>query len=43
VAATVKWWRIQSVGKAVGECLKYRPNIFIGECYCQIPTDSFRW
>jgi len=45
VAAIVKCWRIKSVGKAVGECLKYRPNIFVckcvGECYCQMPTDSF--
>ena len=46
VAATVKCRRIKSVGKAVGECLKYRPNISVckcvGECYCQMPTDSFR-
>jgi len=45
VAATVKCRRIQSVGKAVGECLKYRHISFykcVGECYCQIPTDSFR-
>ena len=26
VEATVKFRRINSVGKAVGECLKYRPN-----------------
>jgi hypothetical protein len=31
VAATVKFRQIKSVGKAVGEW------------YCQIPTDSFRW
>jgi len=46
VAATVKCRRIKSVGKAVGECLKYRPNIFIckcvSECYYQMPTNSFR-
>jgi hypothetical protein len=45
VAATVKCRRIQSVGKAVGECLKYRHISVckcVGECYCQIPTDSFR-
>jgi hypothetical protein len=40
--------RIQTVGKFVGECLKYRPNIsickFIGKCgsYCQMPMDSVR-
>jgi len=47
VAATVKCRRIKSVGKAIGECLKYRPNISIckcvDECNCQMPTDSFRW
>jgi hypothetical protein len=46
VAATVKCRQIKSVGKAVYEWLKYRPNISVckgvGECYCQIPTDSFR-
>jgi len=46
VAATVKCWRIKSFGKAVCEWLKYRPDISVykgvGECYCQIPTDSFR-
>jgi hypothetical protein len=46
VAATVKCRQIKSVGKAIGECLKYRPNISVckcvGEWYCQIPTDSFR-
>jgi len=46
VEATVKCRRIKSVDKAVGECLKYQPNIFVckcvGECYCQMPTDSFR-
>jgi hypothetical protein len=46
VAATVKCQRITSVGKAVGECLKYWPNIpvykCVGECYCQMPTSSFR-
>jgi hypothetical protein len=26
VEATVKCRRIKSVGKSVGECLKYRPN-----------------
>jgi hypothetical protein len=37
--------RLRTVGKAVGECLKYRPNIsvckFVGKCghYCQMPTD----
>jgi hypothetical protein len=47
VAATVKCRRIHSVSKAVGECMKYRPNIYVckcvGECgsYCQMPTDSF--
>jgi len=44
VAATVKCRRIKSVGKAVGESLKYRPNLSVGECvdkwYCQIPTDT---
>jgi len=43
VAATVKCRRIKSVGKAVGQCLKYRPNIYVckcvGECYYQMPTD----
>jgi hypothetical protein len=43
VVATIKCRRIQSVGKDVGECLKYRPNISVckcvDECYCQIPTD----
>jgi len=46
VAATAKCRRINSVDKAVCEWLKYRPNISVckgvGECYCQIPTDSFR-
>jgi hypothetical protein len=48
MAATVKCRWIHSVGKAVGECMKYRPNISIykcvGECgsYLQMPTDSFR-
>jgi hypothetical protein len=32
----VIYWRIHTVGKVVGECLKYRPNIsvckFIGNC-----------
>jgi len=48
VAATVECRRIHSVGKAVGECMKYWPNISVckcvGECgsYCQMPTDSFR-
>jgi hypothetical protein len=45
VAATVKCWRIHFVGKAVGECMKYRPNISVwngvGESG-QMPTDSFR-
>ena len=47
VAAIVKCRRIKSVGKAVGECLKYWLNISVckcvGECYCQMTTDSFRW
>jgi len=46
VAVTVKCQRIKSVGKAVGECLKYWPNISVckcvGECYCQMPTNWFR-
>jgi len=45
VAAIIKCRRIKFVGKAVGECLKYRPNISVckrvGECYCQISTTSF--
>jgi len=45
VAATVKCQRIKSIGKAVYEWLKYQLNISVckgvGECYCQIPTDSF--
>jgi hypothetical protein len=44
VAATVKCRRIKFVGEVVDECLKYRPNISVckcvGECYCQMPTDS---
>jgi len=31
VEATVKFRRINSVGKSVGECLKYRPNSSIGK------------
>jgi hypothetical protein len=33
-----------TVGKFVGECLKYWPNINVGNCasYYQMPTDSFR-
>jgi len=31
VTATVKCWRINSVGKSVGECLKYRPNSSVGK------------
>jgi hypothetical protein len=31
VEATDKWWRIKSVGKSVGECLKYRPNSSVGK------------
>jgi hypothetical protein len=46
VPATVKCRRIHSVDKVVDQCMKYRPNIFVckcvGECYCQMPTDSFR-
>jgi hypothetical protein len=42
VATTVKCRRI----KSVSECLKYRPDIsvckYVGKCYCQMPTDSFR-
>jgi len=29
--ATVKCRRIKSVGKSVGECLKYRPNSSVGK------------
>jgi len=32
VATTVKCRRIKSVGKVVGECLKYRPNISAFKC-----------
>ena len=32
VVASVKCRRIKSVGKAVGECLKYRPNISVCKC-----------
>jgi len=45
VAATVECGKIQSVSKAVGECMKYRSNIsvctFIGNCdnYCRMLTD----
>jgi hypothetical protein len=48
VAATVKCRRIHSFGKAVGECMKHKPNISVCKCidecgsYCQMPTDSFR-
>jgi len=45
VAATVKCWWIHFVGKAVCECMKYRPNISVCKCvgeYGQMPTDSFR-
>jgi len=37
-------WKI-SVGKLVGDCKKYRPNMFVckfigtGGSYCQMPTD----
>jgi len=31
VAATVKCRQINFIGKAVGECLKYRPNSFVGK------------
>ena len=31
VAATVKCRRINSVGKSVGECSKYRPNYSVGK------------
>jgi len=31
VEATVKWWRIKSVGTSVGESLKYRPNSSVGK------------
>jgi hypothetical protein len=37
--------RLHPIGKSVGECMKYRPNIFvckfIGKCgsYCQMLTD----
>jgi hypothetical protein len=31
LVATVKCWWIKSVGKAVGECLKYRLNEFVGK------------
>jgi len=31
VEATVKFRRINSVGKSVGECLKYRPNSSVGK------------
>jgi len=31
VAATVKCRRINSVGKSVGDCLKYRPNLSVGK------------
>jgi len=31
VEATVKWRRIKSVGKSVGESLKYRPNSSVGK------------
>jgi len=31
VEATVKWRRINSVGKSVGESLKYRPNSSVGK------------
>jgi hypothetical protein len=45
VGDIVIYQRLRTVGKAVGECMKYRPNIyvckFVGKCgnYCQIPTD----
>jgi len=29
--ATVKCRRINSIGKSVGECLKYRPKSFVGK------------
>jgi hypothetical protein len=32
VAATVKCRRIKSVGKAVNECLKYRPSLSVCKC-----------
>jgi hypothetical protein len=31
VEATVKFWRINSVGNLVDECLKYRPNSSVGK------------
>jgi hypothetical protein len=50
VGDLVIYRRLRTVGKFVGECLKYRPNIsvckFVGNygSYCQMPTDSFcRW
>jgi hypothetical protein len=33
VAATVKCQRIKAVGKVVGECLKYRPNLSPGNSF----------
>ena len=47
VAATIKCRRIHFVGKVVGECIKYQPNISVCKCvdecgsYYQMPTDLF--
>jgi len=48
VGDIVIYRRLRTVGKFVGECLKYWPNIsvckFVDNCgsYCQMSTDSFR-
>ena len=45
VSDSVIYWRTHIIGKFIGECLKYRPNIsvykFIANCdnYYQMPTD----
>ena len=45
VRDSVTYRQIHTVGKVVGECLKYRLKIsvctFVGHCgrHCQIPTD----
>jgi hypothetical protein len=44
VSDIVIYRQLRTVVKFVGECLKYRPNISVGNCasYCQMPTYSFR-
>jgi hypothetical protein len=43
VVASVKCRRIKSVGKAVGECLKYRPNISVCKCVGNATVSCWRF